>query len=41
VKLDKIGFWMVMAIVLVVIAYGPFFVLYLPPNMVSPGFLFY
>jgi cytochrome c oxidase subunit 1 len=36
-KLDRFGFWMVIAIVLIVIAYGPFFLGY-TPNFVSPGF---
>ena len=38
VRMDKIAFWSVVAIVLVIIAYGPFFGSYLPPNFVSPGF---
>ncbi|MDX1577771.1 MAG: cbb3-type cytochrome c oxidase subunit I, partial [Gemmatimonadota bacterium] len=38
VKLDRLGFWFVAAVVLVVIAYGPFFLGYLPPNLVSPGY---
>lgn len=38
VRLDRLGFWTVVAIVLIVIAYGPFFGSYLPPNFVSPGF---
>jgi cytochrome c oxidase subunit 1 len=37
-RLDAVGLWMVVAIVLVLIAYGPFFIAYLPPNMVSTGF---
>ena len=37
-RMDKLAFWTVVAIVLVVIAYGPFFGSYLPPNFVSPGF---
>ena len=37
-RLDKLAFWTVIAIVLVIIAYGPFFAGYLPPNFVSPGF---
>jgi cytochrome c oxidase subunit 1 len=38
VRMDSLAFWTVVAIVLVVIAYGPFFGSYLPPNFVSPGF---
>ncbi|MCG8468342.1 MAG: cbb3-type cytochrome c oxidase subunit I [Gemmatimonadetes bacterium] len=37
-KLDRLGFWFVIAVVLVVIAYGPFFAGYLPANLVSPGY---
>ncbi|MBT8400437.1 MAG: cbb3-type cytochrome c oxidase subunit I [Rhodothermia bacterium] len=37
-RLDRLVFWSVVAVVLVVIAYGPFFATYLPPNFVSPGF---
>ena len=37
-KLDRLGWWWVAALVLVLIAYGPFFVSYLPPHLVSPGF---
>ena len=37
-RLDNIGLWMVVAVVLIVIAYAPFFLGYLPPNMVSAGF---
>lgn len=40
-NLDRIGLWVVVAVVLVLIAYGPFFVSYLPPNLVSPGYRFY
>ncbi len=36
-KLDRLGWWVVAAIVLIVIAYGPFFVTY-SMNMVSPGY---
>ena len=28
-------------VVLILIAYGPFFATYLPPNFVSPGFRFF
>ena len=37
-KMDNLKFWTIMAVVLIVIAYGPFFATYLPPNFVSPGF---
>ncbi len=37
-RLDRLVFWSVVAVVLIVIAYGPFFATYLPPNFVSPGF---
>ncbi|MDW7981841.1 MAG: cbb3-type cytochrome c oxidase subunit I [Thermomicrobium sp.] len=33
---DRLGFWVVVAIVLIVIAYGPLIALYLPLNSVSP-----
>lgn len=38
VKLDRLGLWFLVAVLLVVIAYGPFFLGYLPPHLVSPGF---
>ena len=38
VKLDKLGWWVVVAIVLIVIAYAPFFLTYFPANMVSPAY---
>jgi cytochrome c oxidase subunit 1 len=37
VKMDRISLWVVAAIVLILIAYGPFFLTY-SLNMVSPGF---
>jgi cytochrome c oxidase subunit 1 len=37
VALDRLGVWTVVAIVLIAIAYGPFFLTY-DPNFVSPGF---
>ena len=40
-RLDRLGFWVAIAILLVLIAYGPFFATYLPPNLVSPGFRFF
>lgn len=36
-KLDRLGLWVLAAIVLVLIAYGPFFLTY-TPRFVSPGF---
>ncbi|HEY8448141.1 MAG TPA: cbb3-type cytochrome c oxidase subunit I [Thermomicrobiales bacterium] len=35
--LDRLGFWFVIAALLVVLAYGPFFIAYLPLNLTSPG----
>lgn len=40
-KLDRIGLWFLAAAVLVVIAYGPFFVSYLPARLTSPGFILF
>lgn len=40
-KLDNVWLWVGVAIVLVLMAYGPFFLTYLPPHMVSPGFKFF
>ena len=37
VKLDRLGWWVVAAIVLIAIAYGPFFLSYVP-RFISPGF---
>ncbi len=36
-RLDRLGWWVIAAIVLILIAYGPFFLGY-EPNFVSPGF---
>lgn len=36
-KLDRLGFWVLVAIILIVIAYGPFLATY-TPLPVSPGF---
>jgi cytochrome c oxidase subunit I len=41
VNWDRIGLWMIVAVVLILIAYGPFFVSYFPANWVSPGYRFY
>ncbi|MFW5955122.1 MAG: cbb3-type cytochrome c oxidase subunit I [Rhodothermales bacterium] len=38
---DRIGLWFIVAIILILVAYGPFFMSYLPPNMVSPGYNFF
>jgi cytochrome c oxidase subunit I len=40
-RLDRLGFWVIVAIVLVIIAYAPFAISYLPPHLVSPGFRLY
>jgi len=40
-KLDRVGIWVVLTLVLIVIAYLPFFVMYLPPRFISPGFRLY
>jgi cytochrome c oxidase subunit 1 len=37
-RLDQLRLWSIVAIVLILIAYGPFFVTYLPPNLASPGY---
>lgn len=37
-SLDKLRIWVVVTIVLIVVAYGPFLMSYLPPHLVSPGF---
>lgn len=39
--LDRLGLWVAAAILLIVIAYLPFFIAYLPPNFTSPGFRLY
>jgi cytochrome c oxidase subunit 1 len=36
--LDRFGWWMLAAVVLILIAYGPFFATALPPRLISPGF---
>lgn len=40
-KLDSIRLWVAVAAFLVLIAYGPFLVQYLPGNFTSPGYRFY
>jgi cytochrome c oxidase subunit 1 len=41
VRLDNMWFWVIVAIILILMAYGPFFATYLPPHLVSPGFRIY
>jgi cytochrome c oxidase subunit 1 len=41
VRLDRLGWWVVAAVVLILLAYGPFFIGYLPPHLVSPGYSFF
>jgi cytochrome c oxidase subunit 1 len=41
VTLDRLWIWVVVAILLIAVAYGPFLATYLPPNFVSPGFRFF
>ncbi|NOK62258.1 MAG: cytochrome c oxidase subunit I [Chloroflexi bacterium AL-W] len=40
-KLDQLKIWIPVAIVLVIIAYGPFLVSYLPPRLLSQGYQFW
>jgi cytochrome c oxidase subunit 1 len=40
-NLDRLGLWLIVAVILVIIAYAPFAISYLPPNLVSPGFRMY
>lgn len=37
-KLDDFRYWVAFTLVLILIAYGPFFIEYLPPKLTSPGF---
>jgi cytochrome c oxidase subunit I len=39
-RLDRVGFWVVVAIILILIAYGPYFLTY-TPHFVSPGYRFF
>ena len=41
VHMDKFRYWVGLTIVLILIAYGPFLVSYLPPRLLSPGFSFF
>ena len=38
VNLDRIGLWVGVAILLIALAYGPFFVMYFPARFISPPF---
>jgi cytochrome c oxidase subunit 1 len=40
-RLDSIRFWVIVAALLVAVAYGPFLAQYLPGNFTSPGYRFY
>ncbi len=40
-KLDKLWIWVIVAILLILVAYGPFLASYLPPRFISPGFRFF
>lgn len=37
-RLDSFRIWIVVTVVLILVAYGPFMVSYLPPRLLSPGF---
>ena len=37
-ELDKFRYWIFVTVLLIVIAYGPFIAMYLPPRLTSPGF---
>ena len=37
-NLDRIKLWVAVAIVLIALAYGPFFIMYFPTRFISPGF---
>jgi len=39
--LDRFRYWVAATIVLILIAYGPFLVGYLPPRLLSPGYSFF
>jgi cytochrome c oxidase subunit I len=39
-SLDRLGLWVIVAVVLILIAYGPFFMSY-APQFVSPGYRFF
>ena len=37
-QLDKFRYWVAVTVVLIVLAYGPFLLMYWPPKLISPGF---
>ena len=41
VHMDRFRYWVAVTIALILIAYGPFLVSYLPARLLSPGFSFY
>jgi len=41
VKLDRYRWWILATVILILIAYGPFLLNYLPGNFVSPGYRFF
>jgi cytochrome c oxidase subunit 1 len=41
VGLDRFGLWVGAAVLLILIAYGPFLLQYLPGSFTSPGYRFY
>jgi cytochrome c oxidase subunit I len=40
-KMDRFRYWIVAAVVLILVAYGPFLIQYLPANFTSPGYRFF
>jgi len=38
IGLDNFGYWIAITVALIVMAYGPFIVTYMPPKLTSPGF---
>lgn len=40
-RLDRLWLWVVLAVLLILVAYGPFMLTYLPPNLTSPGYRFF
>jgi hypothetical protein len=41
VKLDNFKYWIIAAVILILIAYGPFLAQYLPGNFTSRGYNFF
>ncbi len=37
-RLDSFSYWIALTVILIVIAYGPFLIMYWPPKLISPGF---